>query len=319
MTLDHVFCCRSAATGLELRKGATASLTDCSIFDNGRQGIMVWQDAGLLEAHRCEVHSHRCESGVSVMEASKTAVLKECALYGNDFAGAAVEQKGSMRLVRCAIHDNLQGVLIQGTGTGKVENCKIFNNLADGVAIGYDHTGKATIVGNKIHDNHSKGILLGTGRNDRVTLHNNEEHGNRGMPCLKMPNSIKNAGTKEKLKPMGRDWAKATQKNGSSFAKAHQASGGHSVFDAFMAERLEATGDFMQANAAAILACGFCNKPPENCKFMKCSTCLVVSYCSAKCQKSHWKGGHKEVCVPPLPEEASFLDPRRSVGDPHRV
>ena len=27
-----------------------------------------------------------------------------------------------------------------------------------------------------------------------------------------------------------------------------------------------------------------------------CSKCRTVSYCSTKCQRVHWKGGHKYVC-----------------------
>lgn len=31
---------------------------------------------------------------------------------------------------------------------------------------------------------------------------------------------------------------------------------------------------------------------------MKCSRCRVAQYCSPECQKSHWKEGHKNECVP---------------------
>ena len=31
-------------------------------------------------------------------------------------------------------------------------------------------------------------------------------------------------------------------------------------------------------------------------KLMACSACRCVRYCSKKCQKSHWKAGHKHVC-----------------------
>ena len=31
---------------------------------------------------------------------------------------------------------------------------------------------------------------------------------------------------------------------------------------------------------------------------LRCSRCLAARYCSRECQRSHWKAGHKQVCVP---------------------
>ena len=39
--------------------------------------------------------------------------------------------------------------------------------------------------------------------------------------------------------------------------------------------------------------CANCTKPAPN----RCSACQKVAYCSAKCQKSHWKN-HKSQCCP---------------------
>jgi hypothetical protein len=38
-----------------------------------------------------------------------------------------------------------------------------------------------------------------------------------------------------------------------------------------------------------------CRRP---CKNRKCARCKNVVYCSAECQKKHWKEGHKKVCKP---------------------
>ena len=43
------------------------------------------------------------------------------------------------------------------------------------------------------------------------------------------------------------------------------------------------------------VACGYCKEPETVASFRKCSQCLTVSYCSRKCQKSHWKQ-HKPTC-----------------------
>jgi len=40
--------------------------------------------------------------------------------------------------------------------------------------------------------------------------------------------------------------------------------------------------------------CGFFN-PTQ-----KCGRCRLVKYCSASCQRAHWKaGGHKQICLGP--------------------
>jgi len=276
----------------------------------------VWQGAGALEARRCEVHSNENDSGVLVEETEQTTTLRECKLYGNGFAGAAVQEKGSLKLVRCKVHENLEGVLIQSSGNGKVEHCTIFNNHCNGVFVGYDHTGSAAIIGNEVHDNSGKGILLGTGIHDRITVRDNEQRGNRGMGCMRMPPGSqlrRERGSRSVAET--RAWAKNVKKSGGSFEKAAQASTPENAFDAFMtAAKAKVAGD-MPDPADLILACGFCKKQPGKEKFKKCSNCLAVSYCSAKCQKSHWKAGHKEACKPPPPRYPSFVDPTRSVND----
>merc|ERR1712217_632034 len=39
--------------------------------------------------------------------------------------------------------------------------------------------------------------------------------------------------------------------------------------------------------------CGFCQIPKAR---LRCSACKKTYYCNQKCQRSHWKYGHKEKC-----------------------
>ena len=39
-----------------------------------------------------------------------------------------------------------------------------------------------------------------------------------------------------------------------------------------------------------------CDCPGCNRTLKRCSACLIVAYCSVKCQKLHWKRGHKKFC-----------------------
>jgi len=43
--------------------------------------------------------------------------------------------------------------------------------------------------------------------------------------------------------------------------------------------------------------CHACDKvDPTGSEFKRCSRCKVALYCSADCQRNHWKDGHKEDC-----------------------
>lgn len=157
--MQVVHCCRNAAGGLELRAGGSAVLDGCHCYCNGRQGIMSWQSAGDLTAKRCFIHSNAQESGVLVSEAH--AIFESCWIYGNGGAGIVAQQHGSIQVLKCEVHDNGEGILIQDTGSATVKCCDVFSNRANGIFVGYDHRGSATIIENKVHDNRYKGILIG--------------------------------------------------------------------------------------------------------------------------------------------------------------
>jgi len=40
-------------------------------------------------------------------------------------------------------------------------------------------------------------------------------------------------------------------------------------------------------------------------KMLRCSRCKNAQYCSGHCQRTHWRDGHKEKCVPPAMTEAA--------------
>jgi hypothetical protein len=62
------------------------------------------------------------------------------------------QQKGSVKLVRCEVHDSCEGVLSQDTGSASVEQCDVYSNRANGIFVGFDHLGTAAIVDNKVHE-----------------------------------------------------------------------------------------------------------------------------------------------------------------------
>lgn len=52
-------------------------------------------------------------------------------------------------------------------------------------------------------------------------------------------------------------------------------------------------------------SCPTCRKPcSDTDKFLYCGACKLARYCSDKCQKEHWKNGHKSTCLKnPIPEK----------------
>ena len=79
------------------------------------------------------------------------------------------------------IHDNSEGILIQDTGSARVEKCKVYSNQANGIFVGFDHIGSAAIIKNEIHDNFSSGLLVG-GNKKKIVTRGNVEYDNHGLP-----------------------------------------------------------------------------------------------------------------------------------------
>merc|ERR1711907_860850 len=105
------------------------------------------------------------------------------------------------------------------------------------------------------------------------------------------------------------------KKSGGSCKKAADASGEKNYIDVLFESGLHASGldNLEQKLADKALACGHCEKPQGTQKFLKCSTCLLVSYCSKECQKAHWKKSHKSECKPAPPRHPCFIDSNKSV------
>jgi hypothetical protein len=142
LALRHVHVANNAAAGIELRENGTACLENCHFFDNGVQGISCWMSAGKLKAKNCWIHFHLRESGVLVSESE--ADFESCELYGNTLAGIVVQEKGWVYMRDCILHNNLEGILIQGTRNA--DKCEVFQNRSHGIFVGLDHKAHAMII-----------------------------------------------------------------------------------------------------------------------------------------------------------------------------
>lgn len=85
------------------------------------------------------------------------ASYDSCRIYGNGRAGLVSQNKGRLHVRKCAVHDNYDGILIQDTGSARVEHCTVYSNRCSGIFVGYDHRGSATIIENEAFTNAYKG------------------------------------------------------------------------------------------------------------------------------------------------------------------
>jgi hypothetical protein len=191
------------------------------------------------------------------------------------------QQKGYVKLVRCKVHDNCNGVLIQDTGSASVEQCEVFSNRANGIFVGFDHLGTAVIVDNKVHDNVSKGILVGN--TVKVVLRGNAERNNRGLPPL-LPKTP--AG--HTLSPK---YLQRLKKNKESLTNAFAEPLSENFLGHLVREKIQAiSNDMVLSMETLVRNCGFCKAAPSGDeKFSVCSRCGALYYCSPNRQRAHWK------------------------------
>lgn len=301
LSLNQTHCCHNAAMGLELRTEASASLESCFMYNNGMQGIMLWKNAGTLSAKNCEIHSHPGESGVLVSEAE--AVLYGCKIYGNNGCGAASQQKGVLKMFECEVHDNWEGILIQDTGSARINKCRAYSNRANGIFVGFDHQGSALLTENEVNNNRSNGIKIGSKKN--VVIWGNREYGNHGLPPM-MPTNLN-----PRAANVSKKYLKRVAKNKFHIKKAMEES---SFLDSLVKEQNEHVHSFLMKEWGERLeTCAFCRaSPPDNKTFARCSRCGETPYCSKKCQQVHWPE-HKKVCQNKKVKYPTFVDNNISV------
>ena len=73
-----------------------------------------------------------------------------------------------------------------------------------------------------------------------------------------------------------------------------------------MLKQVGQTKDAIEENAENCCLCG--KKAKKGTKMKRCSRCKLATYCTAACQKTHWKQkikGHKQLCQPP---EGDYVD-----------
>ena len=71
-------------------------------------------------------------------------------------------------------------------------------------------------------------------------------------------------------------------------------------------ETLQIVHGFLQDTAPLAKCCCFCSSTPSN--LLVCTRCKVAKYCSAECQRSAWRAGHRHECGKRPWPERELLD-----------
>jgi tetratricopeptide (TPR) repeat protein len=303
--LRQVHVTGHAACGLELREGGQAFAENSHFSGNGRQGIMIWMSAGRLEARHCWVHSNTQESGALVDDGEADFFC--CEFYGNGAAGVVAQQKGSMHVSKCIVHDNHEGVLIQDTGSAEVKHCEVYGNRANGIFVGYDHIGHARITENHVHSNLSRGVLIGN-KHPSLFVSGNKEHNNMGLPP-ENPSFMR-----QRYAPSRRH-QKLIHKNRNTIIQAMVEREPTGCFMDLM-WRVDCPDNFFKITDSIATSCLFCkrNTGSANERFSKCSKCQNAYYCSRECQRGDWPR-HKKICIKKGLKYPAFVDHDRSVEE----
>lgn len=294
-------CMDNAAIGLELRDNGSASVTDSHFCENGRQGVMSWMGAGMLDMKGCEIFSQQNESGVLISEAE--ASLKKCKIYNNRF-GVVAQQKGFVHISKSKVYGNHEGILVQDTGSGKIKQCEVYSNTANGIFVGMDLKGSAALIDNVVHDNRYKGILLGSTRD--VKIRGNKEYGNKGKVPLLLSGrrAISDKYIKRLEKNMARGHCDEYYNKGIIPERILKDCG---------IDTQEFQNDILDHLKKDHERCSYCDiEETDSVTLSKCNRCKVQFYCSRDCQVKDWPR-HKKQCFDASVKYPTFLDKNISV------
>lgn len=280
ISLHNIYCYNNAAAGLELRNGGYGTVDNSHFYGNGLQGISSWMKSGELQVSNCKIYSHHHESGVLVGEGKMQ--IKNCEIFDNVGAGIVAQQGSILDMKRSHVHNNFEGILIQNTAIASIRECLSYSNKANGIFIGYDHTGTATLMDNVVEKNYGCGILIGSNRN--VESRGNTQKKNLGLPPP-VPQVDKILSTVRVRSSFKKGVKKNRRKGGMSESKFHD------LFENNEILRTPSGDDIINHEI-----CAYCLRPAtKETPIKRCSRCRCVYYCSEECIRKAWPE-HKIIC-----------------------
>jgi hypothetical protein len=273
--------------GIEIRNGGIATISHCRFIDNRHAAIIGYRNGKNIDVSDCTIIGGG-DSGILIAEGC-TSLIRRTKISGCKMAGIAVEQKGSAIIQDCDIQKCYHGILAQ-TGKCKVDitNSNIINNKDYGLFIGQDCVGCIILEGNTMNPNGRSSLLQDSGHLCVVSLNG----------VVQVPN-----GRWEKMAPA---LVAEIEKNANerlAQSRPEEFNGALKIVHERARKKAGLT--------TGVPKCASCDElEPIDEKFLKCSNCLAVLYCSKDCQKEHWKS-HKKECKKRV-KYPTLLDPLKS-------
>ncbi|KAJ1486701.1 hypothetical protein T484DRAFT_2298631 [Baffinella frigidus] len=234
--------------------------------------------------------------------------------------GIVVEGRGSASVKSCEVRKStLDGILVQDGGTALLEDNTIHHNTVHGIFIGYDVRRQVTVRNNSLHHNAKEGIVNGVPKVKKVIIEGNKEWDNMRMlvdPAVarvtkrtmdrlgrgELQVRKGEAETKEQKERKAvtaaveaRRWNENARKTGGAEELRKAVEYVSTLNDAGILDEFNARRPLLEESVC--LECG--TPTPDGKKPFVCGRCKVAVYCSAACQKAHWKkedDGHKGEC-----------------------
>jgi hypothetical protein len=261
--------------GIEIRNGGIATISHCRFENNARPSIAGYRNGKNIDVSDCTIIGGG-DSGILMSEGC-TSLVRRTKISGCKMAGIATQLKGSVIIQDCDIQKCLYGLLAQtGKCIVKVTNSNIVCNQYYGLFVAEDCVGSIALDGNTMKPNGKWSLEQDSGHLCMVTLDG----------VVQVPN-----GRKYKLNQKYPAYVAKLEKDAKE-ALAQISPEEHHGALKIATERARKKAGL----TTGVPKCASCNElEPIDEKFLRCSNCLAVLYCSKGCQKEDWKN-HKKEC-----------------------
>ena len=243
-------------SGLEARLGGELEALGNKIFDNGDHGILIWMYPG-----KCDVNNNKIFENVK--EGIRAGITKEKITLRNN-----------------SIHHNRPfGISLEVNSQVSISSNKIFENGFWGI-LARERT-SAHIVGNELTGNKCGGIFIGDNYSGEIHLETNtvRDHGGPWLECAFKKDS-EWAGTQCFMPTEGKEHY---------FSKPPILRGNKQFNNEVFYHPRELVERLCHG-------CTYCHRRGDKkVRFLKCPGCLIASYCSKECRRSH-RPKHETLC-----------------------
>ena len=255
-------------SGLEAREGGELEALGNKIFDNGNDGILIWKLAG-----KCDINDNKifenAKEGIIVGDIKEKITIRNNSIHHNRPFGISLGDDNSQVFIsNNEIFENgFWGILAKGRTSAHIVENKLTGNKCGGIFIGVNYSGRIHLEKNTVRDHSGPWLEYqfknGSASSD-VSLLDDEEADALGSI---LPEGEKHYYSKP---PILKENKQFNNEEGLYHPRE-------------LVERLNN-------------GCTYCHRQRDKTvRFLKCTGCLIASYCSKECRRNH-RPKHETLC-----------------------